>query len=146
MRHRMGGKKQLPNSHQRVGKPPLWVPPRPPLKPPLSPRKLVLFLSRPLSPRPAEVPPLPPPLGAPPPRSDLDLGGGDLGRSLSISSVQPVRWEFGAVKYEEYVSALKLLFVRVGPTVSQPREQNQSQQKQEKPSCFKGHCCLLASK
>lgn len=105
---------------QRVGKPPRWVPPRPPLKPPRSPRKLVLFLSLPLSPRPAEVPPLPPPLGAPPPRSDLDLGGGDLGRSLSISSVQPVRWELGAVKYEEYVSALKLLFVRVGPTVSQP--------------------------
>lgn len=118
----------LPNGHQRVGKPPLWVPPRPPLKPPLSPRKLVLFLSLPLSPRPAEVPPRPPPLGAPPPRSDLDLGGGDLGRSLSISSVQPVRWELGAVKYEEYVSALKLLLVRVGPTVSQPEEQRQCQQ------------------
>jgi len=43
--------------------------------------------------------------------------------------VQPVRWEFGVVKYEEYVSALKLLFVRVGPTVSQPKEQKQSQPK-----------------
>lgn len=72
----------------RGGKPPLCAPPRPPLKPPLSPLKLDRFLSRP---RPAEVPPLPPPLGAPPPRSDLDLGGGDFGRSLSISSVHPVK-------------------------------------------------------
>lgn len=75
-------------NNYRGGKPPLCAPPRPPLKPPLSPRKLDRFLSRP---RPAEVPPLPPPLGAPPPRSDLDLGGGDFGRSLSISSVQPVK-------------------------------------------------------
>lgn len=72
----------------RGGKPPRCAPPRPPRKPPRSPRKLDRFRSRP---RPAEVPPLPPPRGAPPPRSDLDLGGGDLGRSLSISSVQPVR-------------------------------------------------------
>lgn len=84
---RAGGHAQ----HQRCyrgGKPPLCAPPRPPRKPPLSPRKFERFLSRP---RPAEVPPLPPPRGAPPPRSDFDLGGGDLGRSLSISSVQPVR-------------------------------------------------------
>lgn len=137
------GRGRQPSAPQRVGKPPRWVPPRPPLKLPRSPRKLVLFLSLPLSPRPAEVPPLPPPLGAPPPRSDLDLGGGDLGRSLSISSVQPVRWELGAVKYEEYVSALKLLFVRVGPTVSQPREQNCSQQKQQQTSRFKATVELL---
>lgn len=112
------GKKMKILIAQRGGKPPRWVPPRPPLNPPLSPLKLVRFLSLPLSPRPAEVPPLPPPLGAPPPRS---FGGGDFGLSLSISSVQPVRWELGAVKYDVYVSALKLLFVSVGPTVNQPK-------------------------
>lgn len=69
-----------------------------PLNPPLSPRKFGLFLSRPLSPPLPALGPPRPPLGAPPPRSDLSLAGGDLGRSRSISSVQPERWELGKAK------------------------------------------------
>lgn len=71
--------------HYRGGNP-RCGPPRP-LNPPRSPRKFGRFLSRPRSPRP-EGPPRPPRC-APPPLSAIDLGVGDLGRSLSISSVQP---------------------------------------------------------
>lgn len=47
------------------------------------------------------------------------LGNGDLGLRASIRSVQPVVM-LDDVKYLEYTSALKLLFVISGPRVSHP--------------------------
>lgn len=47
------------------------------------------------------------------------FGSGDLGLNASILSVQPVVI-LDDVKYFEYTSALKLLFVISGPNVSQP--------------------------
>lgn len=39
--------------------------------------------------------------------------------------MQPVRWELGVLKWAAYASALKLLLVSVGPTVSQPEKRHQ---------------------
>lgn len=99
-----------------------------PRNPPLSPRKFGRFLSLPRSPPLPIFGPPRPPLGAPPPRSDFSLTG-DLGLSLSISSVQPDKWELGNVKFDAKVSGLKLVFVSVGPTVTQPRNRKKRRMK-----------------
>ena len=56
-----------------------------------------------------------------PPTPPFTFGGGDFGLSRSMSSLAPVRYAFGSrEKNPEYVSGLKFMLVRSGPTVSHP--------------------------